>query len=207
MPEHVEIAEEAKMTSRIERILHQIDALGEELEREIAERRKTFAYELEGRRARFEAEAKARHRALRVSLRAFLAQARLSHIVTAPVIYSLIIPFALLDLWVSLYQAICFPAYGIPKVRRADHIRIDRHHLAYLNGLQKLNCVYCGYVNGLISWTREIGSRTEAYWCPIKHAGPVRHPHGRYASFVDFGDAEQFQEGLSRSRETITRDP
>jgi hypothetical protein len=123
------------------------------------------------------------------------------------VIYSLIIPFALLDLWVSLYQAICFPAYGIPKVRRADHIRIDRHQLAYLNGLQKLNCVYCGYVNGLISWTREIGSRTEAYWCPIKHAGPVRHPHGRYASFVDFGDAEQFQEGLCRSRETITRDP
>lgn len=195
------------MASRIERILHQIDALGAELEREIAERRKTFAYELDGRRARFAAEAKARHRALRVSLRAFLAQARLSHIVTAPVIYSLILPFALLDLWVSLYHAICFPAYGIPKVKRADHIRIDRHQLAYLNGLQKLNCVYCGYVNGLISWTREIASRTEAYWCPIKHAGPVRHPHGRYASFLDFGDAEKFEEGLSRSRETITRDP
>ena len=194
------------MTSRIDRILHEIEALGEELEREIAERRKTFAYKLEGRRARFEAEARARHRALRVSLRAFLAQARLSHIVTAPVIYSLIVPFAVLDLWVSLYQTICFPAYGIPKVRRADHIRIDRHQLAYLNGLQKLNCVYCGYVNGLISWTREIGSRTEAYWCPIKHAGPVRHPHARYASFVDFGDAETFQEGLSRSRENVSRD-
>lgn len=195
------------MASRIDRILEQIDALGAELDEEIAERRKAFAYELEGRRARFAAEARARHRALRVSLRAFLAQARLSHIVTAPVIYSLIVPFALLDLWVSVYQTVCFRAYGIPRMRRADHIRIDRHQLAYLNGVQKLNCVYCGYVNGLISWTREVASRTEAYWCPIKHAGPVRRPHDRYAGFVDFGDAEGFAEGLDRARERVARDP
>jgi hypothetical protein len=193
------------MDTRIDHILARIDALTEQLEEEIAERRKAFSYELDGRRARFEATVEARHRELRIGLRAFLAQARLSHIVTAPVIYSLIAPFLLLDLFVSIYQTVCFPAYGIPKVRRSDHIRIDRHHLAYLNGLQKLNCIYCGYCNGLISWVREIASRTEAYWCPIKHAGPVRHPHARYATFLDFGDAEGFQDGLARSRNDVSR--
>jgi hypothetical protein len=194
------------MTRRIDAILARIDALTEQLEEEIAAGRKAFAYELDGRRARFEARVEARHRELRVELRTFLARARLSHIVTAPAIYSLIVPFAILDLFVSVYQAVCFPAYGIPKVRRSDHIRIDRQHLAYLNGLQKLNCVYCGYCNGLISWVREIASRTEAYWCPIKHAGPVRHPHGRYATFLDFGDGEGFEEGLARSRERVSRE-
>lgn len=195
------------MSKRIDTILARIDDLTEELEEEIAERRKTFSYELVGRRARFEANVEARHRELRIGLRAFLARARLRHIVTAPVIYSLIVPFVIMDLFVSVYQAVCFPAYGIPKVRRSDHIRIDRQHLAYLNGLQKLNCVYCGYCNGLISWVREIASRTEAYWCPIKHAATVRQPHGRYATFLDFGDAEGFEEGLARSRENVSRDP
>ncbi|MCR9107761.1 hypothetical protein [Marivita sp. XM-24bin2] len=193
------------MDKRIEDILARIDDLTDELETEIAKRRKAFAYELIGRRARFEATVKRRHKELRVDLKAFFAGARLSHIVTAPVIYSLIVPFVILDLFVSVYQLVCFPAYGIPKVRRSDHIRIDRHHLAYLNGLQKLNCVYCGYCNGVISWVGEIASRTEAFWCPVKHAGPVRHPHGRYATFLDFGDAEGFQDGLTRSRDAVTR--
>ncbi len=42
-------------------------------------------------------------------LREFLAAARPMAILTAPVIYSLILPVALLDLFGSLYQAICFP--------------------------------------------------------------------------------------------------
>ena len=194
------------MSKRIDDILTRIDALGDELEQAIAERRQAFEYELRGRRARFEQEAKKRHRALRVSLRAFLSRARASHILTAPVIYSLIIPFALLDLFVSVYQAICFRAYGIPRVRRGDHIRIDRHMLGYLNALQKLNCVYCGYCNGLLSYVREIAARTEAFWCPIKHAGPVRGAHRHYGQFMDFGDAEGFEDGLQASRARIRRD-
>ena len=30
------------------------------------------------------------------------------------------------------------------RVRRSRYFVIDRHHLAYLNGIEKLNCVYCG---------------------------------------------------------------
>lgn len=191
------------MASRIDRILDRIDTLQDELEDAIAETRAEMAYRYENGRIRFEAETRAHHRALRIALGDFLRRAKPLTVLTAPVIYALIVPLVFLDLCVTIYQAICFRAYGIPRVKRADHIRIDRHHLAYLNALQKLNCVYCGYANGLISYVREIASRTEAYWCPIKHAAFVRHPHARYAQFMDYGDAERFQEGLKKSRKAV----
>lgn len=124
-------------------------------------------------------------------------------ILTAPVIYALIVPFVLLDLCVTVYQAVCFPVYRIAKVRRADHIAFDHRHLAYLNGLQKLNCLYCSYCNGLISYIREIAARTEQYWCPIKHAMRLKGPHDHYAEFVDFGDAEGFQKRFGGLRAAL----
>ena len=41
-------------------------------------------------------------------------------VLTAPVIYAGILPFALLDLFVGIYQAVCFPIYGIAKVKRGE---------------------------------------------------------------------------------------
>ena len=93
----------------------------------------------------------------------------------------------------TLYQAVCFPVYRIEKVRRADYISIDRHHLAYLNGLEKLNCMYCGYGNGLLAYASEIAARTEAYWCPIKHARRMEGTHRHYPEFLEYGDAEGFK--------------
>ncbi|MFM7273044.1 MAG: hypothetical protein ACKO4A_04200, partial [Gammaproteobacteria bacterium] len=122
-------------------------------------------------------------------------------------IYALIIPFALLDLFLTVYQAICFRLYRLPRVPRADYIVIDRHQLKYLNALQKLNCVYCGYVNGLIGWTREIASVTEQYWCPIKHARKVLGTHTRYAKFLDYGDAEAFPVRVRDLRQELRRPP
>lgn len=107
---------------------------------------------------------------------------------TSPVIYSLIIPFALADLWVSLYQAICFPVYGIARVKRGDYHKVDRAKLPYLNGLEKLNCLYCSYVNGVIAFAREVAARSEQYWCPIKHEADPIDPHERYAQFSSFGE-------------------
>ena len=193
------------MTSPTEKLLARIRDLQGELEAEFHRRRAEFSYRLENGRVVFETEIRRRHRALRVGLGTFLRQTRPMVVLTAPVIYSLILPFALLDLFATLYQAICFPVYRIEKVRRADFIRIDRHHLAYLNALQKLNCVYCGYCNGLIGYVQEVAGRTEAYWCPIKHAARVGGHHAYYAQFVDYGDAEGFAEGLAESRRRITR--
>jgi len=192
-----------KEKSVIETILERIRVLQGELEREIAKRGEAFRYRLENGRVVFEDEVWRRHRKFRVGFWTFLKATRPMVVLTAPFIYALIVPFVLLDLFVTVYQAICFPVYGIPRVPRREHIRIDRHHLAYLNGLQKLNCIYCGYCNGLISWVREVAGRTEAYWCPIKHASAVKDPHGNYAGFVDYGDAEGFDPGQERSRRKL----
>ena len=54
-------------------------------------------------------------------------------------IWAYTIPITLLDLFMIVYQAVCFPIYGIPKVKRGDYIRLDRRHLAYLNWADKFN--------------------------------------------------------------------
>ncbi|WP_238363944.1 hypothetical protein [Mesobacterium pallidum] len=192
------------MNQRITALLGSIRELQESLETEWEARRRAFRYRLENGRVVFEAEARRRHRDLRVRLGTFLKRTRPMTVITAPVIYSLIVPFVLLDLMVWLYQAICFPVYGIARVPRGDYIRIDRHHLAYLNGLQKLNCVYCGYCNGVIAWVRVVAGRTEAFWCPIKHAARVAGPHDDYVHFTEYGDGEGYAEGLEVSRRRVT---
>ena len=58
------------------------------------------------------------------------------------------VDFLLMDLFVTTYQAVCFPIYGIPKVRRSDYLVFDREDLPYLNAIEKFNCFYCSYGNG-----------------------------------------------------------
>lgn len=129
-----------------------------------------------------------------------------SVIITAPIIYSLIIPLFLLDIFMSIYQAICFPIYKIPKVRRSDYFVFDRLSLDYLNGIQKMNCAYCSYGNGVIAFGREIAARSEQYWCPIKHARKIKGAHKRYPVFMDFGDGEKYREALEDIREMINKE-
>ena len=188
------------MSTQLDKLTQRIRDLEKTIEAELEEKQREFRYRLERSRVVFEADVLARHRMAREHLLSFLARTRLAVVLTAPFIYMLILPLALLDLFVSLYQAVCFPVYGVPKVPRRDYIVIDRQHLAYLNGLQKLNCVYCGYANGLIGWVREVASRTEAYWCPIKHSRRVAGPHQRYHGFIDFGDEKELQRKVGDHR-------
>ena len=78
---------------------------------------------------------------------------------------------------------------------------------AYLNALEKLNCAYCSYANGLIAYVREIAARTEQYWCPIKHARRVVGAHPRYVLFDDYGDAENYQQRAAELREQLEKEP
>jgi len=174
------------------------------LQNEIEERRARFRYSVSGKRVEFQEDIRRTHRAARENLSDFLSRTRLLVVLTAPVIYSLIVPLVILDLFITTYQALCFPVYGIRKVRRADYIAIDRHMLQYLNGLQKLNCVYCGYGNGLLNFVREIAGRTEAYWCPIKHSRRVADTHEHYVGFADFGDAAGYQAHVEEQRRALS---
>jgi hypothetical protein len=104
-----------------------------------------------------------------------------------------VLPFLLLDLSVSIYQFVCFPIYGIPKVRRKDYLVFDRGRLAYLNTIEKVGCIYCSYVNGLLGLVTEIAARTEQYFCPIKHAHPLARTNSRYEKFLPYGDARAYR--------------
>jgi hypothetical protein len=194
------------MNDPIAELTRKISELQAEVDARIARRRAELRVGLEHGRVVFEAELLRRHRELKTALSTYLWNARPLVIITAPVIYAMIVPFALLDLFVSVYQAICFPVYGIPKVKRADYFAFDRGHLAYLNALEKLNCAYCSYANCLIAYVREIAARTEQYWCPIKHARRVTGSHARYMQFDDFGDAEGYQKRAEELRALLARD-
>jgi len=117
----------------------------------------------------------------------------------------MVVPFALLDAWVTLYQAICFRAWGIARVRRRAYFAIDRHRLAYLNQFEKVNCMFCSYVNGLIAYVSEVAARTEQYWCPIRHGRRTRHPHDRYRAFLAYGDAAGYRGGLTSLRTALKK--
>ncbi|AOZ68810.1 hypothetical protein LPB142_05325 [Rhodobacter xanthinilyticus] len=193
------------MSDTLEKLQARLAELEEQIETEWAARRAVMRYHVERGRVVFEEGVREAHRRARVNLWLFLRRTRFLVVLTAPIIYSMVIPLFLLDVFVSAYQAICFPIYGIQKVKRADHVVIDRHMLAYLNGLQKLNCVYCGYGNGVISFAREVAGRTEKFWCPIKHARRVKGPHAHYGDFCDFGDAEGFQANSARLRAELRK--
>lgn len=193
------------MTTTIAALMDRIHALQDEVEREFAERRAAFRYSIVNKRIVFEDQIAERHRQLRESVARYIAEAKLLHILTAPVIYALIVPFAFMDACASIYQAVCFPAWGIAKVKRGDYLIFDRVHLGYLNAIEKLNCAYCSYANGVIGYVREIAARTEQFWCPIKHAQRRLAAHDRYTGFSDFGDAEGYRSELPKLRDDLKR--
>ena len=182
------------MTAQLDELTEKLRSVEAEIEAELAKRREELRFHLENRRIVFEKEVLRIHRELKTRATRYLIDANPLMILSAPVIYSLIVPIALVDIWVMAYQAICFPIYKIPKVRRRDYLVFDRHHLAYLNVIEKINCAYCSYANGAVAFVREVASRTEVYWCPIKHARRILGPHPHYQGFADFGDAEGFRD-------------
>jgi len=194
--------------TKLDTILQQLQSLQAELdielERVLKEKRDLFHYSLEKGRIRFEEGIRKLQISRRTGLWRYLREARLRHVLTAPVIYSLIVPFVLLDAAITVYQQVCFRAYGIPRVPRSDFIVIDRHYLAYLNIVEKMNCMFCGYANGLIGYTREIASRTEQFWCPIKHAREIHDQPMRASDYADYGDPDAYPGKLRALRAAIS---
>lgn len=184
------------MREHIEELLARMRALQDEIEEEYRRRREEF----DRMRRELAGEFLRQQRRYKIGLLRYIAGVRPAVLLTAPVIYAGWIPFLLLDLFVSLYQAVCFPVYRIPKVRRSDYIVFDREGLKYLNAIEKFNCFYCSYANGVAAFAREVGARTEQYWCPIKHARRLKAAHDRYPDFFDYGDAEAYRQGLERLR-------
>jgi len=188
------------MNPKIEELIQTLKVIEEEMESEFRKKREEFRFTVEEKRVRFAEEVILQGRALKIGLLRYLREAHPFNVLTAPVIYTGFIPLLFLDLFVTLYQTICFPVYGIPKARRGDYMVFDRGDLPYLNALEKFNCFYCSYANGLAAYFREVAARTEQYWCPIKHARRIRSAHQRYPRFFEYGDADSYRKGLERLR-------
>ncbi|MBJ6724148.1 hypothetical protein [Geomesophilobacter sediminis] len=193
------------MTPSIDELIRRIHELEEELEVEYRQKREQFDFIIKEKRIRFAEEVARQQRRLKTGLLRYLLDARLLNILTAPIIYLGFLPFVLLDFFFTTYQWICFPIYQISKVKRSDYLIFDRADLPYLNVIEKFNCFYCSYGNGLAGYFREIAARTEQYWCPIKHARRIRAAHGRYPRFFEFGDAESYVKGLERLRDELSK--
>jgi len=191
------------MNGKIDELLEGLRALEEEFEAELERRRSEFHYRIEHGRVAFERQALVYQRTVKTGLLRFLSESSLRNVLSSPVIYAQIVPIVLLDLFVSLFQWSCFPLYRIAQVRRGDYLVVDRGSLAYLNAIEKLNCVYCGYSNGVLAYAREVAARVEQYWCPIKHARRPRGSHAHSYRFVDYGDADGYRARLAELRAAL----
>ncbi len=184
------------MNDKFEERLSHIRELEKELEQELAAKSRLMAENFQKRKLTFEEAIREGHEKLKLPLGKYILNAKIRNTLSAPFIYVMIVPLTIMDLSVFTYQHICFRLYRIPIVKRKEYFIIDRQHLLYLNILEKLNCVYCGYGNAVAAYTKEVIGRTEQYWCPIKHASHVKDPHSRYYKFFEYGCAEDYRENL-----------
>ncbi len=184
---------------KIDELITKIKALESELESELHQEYEKFTCEITKKRE----EILASYRHDREGLLRYLATTPILHLLSAPVIWVVLIPAFVLDIFVSLYQWICFPIYKIAKVKRSDYIIVDRHRLGYLNIIEKLNCLYCSYFNGLMGYISEIAARTEQYWCPIRHASRMKSIHSRYQKFFEYGESARFRQESEKLRNEL----
>lgn len=188
------------MNDRISHILAQMAVLDAELRTAVHAQENRMFFQIDGKRVQFERSVKAAHRKLKKNFFRWLVTDRPQNLITGPLIYGMAIPLLMLDVCVSFYQWACFPIYGIVKVKRSDYLVFDRRHLSYLNFIEKFHCTYCEYGNGLMGYMREILARTEAYFCPIKHAHKILGTHAHYNRFLDYGDAADYEAKLEAFR-------
>ena len=194
------------MDDRIQQLLNQITGLEDELRTELREQQSSIFFQIKGKRVEFEQSIRQTHYQLKQNFFRWLVTNRPQNLITGPIIYSLIIPLLVTDVFITFYQITCFPIYGIKKVRRADYIIFDRQNLQYLNFIEKFHCTYCAYGSGMIAYISEIVARTEQYFCPIKHARKILGTHARYAQFLDFGAAENYRAKLEQHRVALNNE-
>ena len=189
---------------KILELLNQMKVIEKELNEIIHQQEIQFNYQLKGKKVEFESSIKEAHKKLKIGLIHWFSK-RPINLLTGPIIYSMIVPMLILDVCISFYQLTCFPIYEIKLVKRRDYISFDRHHLHYLNWIEKFHCSYCAYGAGLLAYITEIVAKTEQYFCPIKHARKVMGTHSRYIKFLDYGDAKNYQENLENFRKQLSK--
>lgn len=188
------------LDDKINEITQKIKILEDELIEEFKKKEEEFFYTIENEKVKFQDRIIKDGKSTITSSIKYLSSFPISVILTIPFIWAMMIPALLADISVTIYQYICFPIYKIPKVKRKDYVVMDRYNLFYLDKVEKINCWYCEYFNGVIAYVREVGARTEQFWCPIKHSKPLEETHSRYDKFFDYGDYTKYTKELKKRR-------
>ena len=195
------------MDSRIRHLLDEIAALEEDLGVALRDQESSALFKIRGKRVEFEQAVREAHGRLKTGFFRWLVTNRPANLITGPIIYSMIVPLVILDVFVSFYQATCFPIYRITRLRRGDFIVFDRQQLEYLNFIEKFHCTYCAYASRLVSYVSAIIGKTEEYFCPITHARRILGSHARYNRFLDYGDAADYEGRLEEFRRNLDDTP
>lgn len=193
------------MSEKIKQIIEEIEALEEKLKIEISEQERHISYEIKNGYVSFEKDIIAMQRENMKKIIAYLKDIPFLHLISSPLIYLMILPAIVFDVMLFFYQQVIFRIYKFQFIKRSDYIVFDRHYLAYLNPIEKINCLYCSYFNGLMHYAAEISAKTELYFCPIKHAKKVAYTHRYYKDFLAYGDERDFQEKFQELREKVQK--
>lgn len=180
------------MQSKISEILKKFESLRQDLEKEYSRVRQEYGYSIKQKKVVFLEEFARRNGKFREGFFHMLFNVPMRHLLAMPFIYMMIIPAIVLDIFLTAYQYTALPLYRIPRVKREDYFIYERRFLSYLNWFEKLNCLYCSYVNGLFAYAVEIAARTERYWCPLKAAHHPKFTHSLYHDFADYGNPEEW---------------
>ena len=178
----------------LKELMDKINEINKELTEKYNELAKKYGFAAVGKKIIFLKDFKLRNKKFKIPSWKYVIPKNARHFLSLPFIYMMIIPVVILDVFISIYHAVAFPLYHIPKVKRSDFIIFDRKFLDYLNIIQKIHCIYCSYVNGLFGYALEIAARTERYWCPIKAASRPKFHHGWYSDFADYGNPEEWNQ-------------
>jgi hypothetical protein len=120
------------MTSQLAVLMEKMRSVEAEIEAELAKRQEALRFRFESDRIVFEEEAQRIHRAIKTRISRYLLDANPLIVLTAPVIYSVLIPILLLDIFVIAYEAICFNR--LMTGRRRAHLLQERFDLAQRRG-------------------------------------------------------------------------
>jgi len=189
------------MRTKINALVGEIESLKTKLKEEIAKEERIVAYKIESGRVQFEKSVLEKQRNEMKNLFTYFKEVPFLHLFSAPLVYAMVLPAIILDGMLFIYQQVIFRIYKFKFVKRSDYIVYDRQYLKYLNSLEKLNCMYCSYFNGLMHYASEIAFKSEHYFCPIKHAKKTAYESSAYADFLTYGDEKDFQEKVQAIRD------
>ena len=193
------------MSDKIKEMIEEIEAMKVKLGEEIAQQEKDISYEIQNGYVRFEKDVLDKQKENMKNLLAWFREIPLLHLLASPLVYGMVIPAIFFDIILFIYQQVIFRIFKFKFIKRSDYIRFDRQYLGYLNSIEKLNCMYCAYFNGLMHYASAITSRTELYFCPIKHAKKVAYKHEYYDAFFVYGDENDYQQKLEELRKKFQK--